>query len=74
MTDRKEERELAEAALAASGCRTHADFAAFLGGIGLRTVRGWMIGDRPLGALAKMVLRNVAAGWRPIGTDQLDPE
>lgn len=64
-SDYPETSELANRAYEASGCRTHEEFAAFLGGVGLRSVRRWLLGECPLGALPRMVLTNVAEGWKP---------
>lgn len=60
-----ETQALAQDAYKASGCKTYDEFSKLLGGIGRRTVARWMLGECPLGALPKMVLRNIAAGWRP---------
>ncbi len=58
---------LAQQAFAASGAATHPEFIAMFppGAIGLRTFRGWMLGEAPAMPLAQLVLREFAAGWRP---------
>lgn len=60
-----EAKVLAEKAYAASGCKSVEEFSRFLGGVGLRTVWRWMRGEGPLGPLPTLVLREVAAGWKP---------
>lgn len=57
---------LARDTFEATGCKTHAEFCALTGNaIPLRTFRRWLAGDGPADALARLVLRNLAAGWRP---------
>lgn len=62
-----ETKRLAEAAYSATGAKTHAEFVSTImqGAIGLRTFRYWLTGERPAEPLAQLVLREVAAGWRP---------
>lgn len=61
-----ETSRLARAAFDATGVKTHGEFIALFGGaIGIRSLRYWLKGERPAEPLAQLVLRNVAAGWRP---------
>jgi hypothetical protein len=60
-----EVRDLTRAAYNSSGCKSVDEFSRFLGGVGLRTVWRWMRGEGPLGPLPTLVMRNVAAGWKP---------
>lgn len=60
--------QLAQDAFARSGAKTHAEFCALFGGaIGLRSLRYWLSGDREPDPLARLVLREVKAGWLPNG-------
>jgi len=57
---------LAIAALSASGCKTHQEFCDLFGGaIGLRTLRSWLKGDQPAHPIARLMLGEFIAGWRP---------
>lgn len=62
-----ETSQLANAAFTVSGCKSHPQFVALFGegAIGLRTFRGWLKGEQPAAPLAKLVLREFIAGWRP---------
>jgi hypothetical protein len=60
-----EARDLTRAAYEASGCKSVDEFSRFLGGVGLRTVWRWMRGEGPLGPLPTLVMKEVAAGWKP---------
>jgi hypothetical protein len=58
--------ELAKAAYAESGCKSHPQFVAmFNGAISLRTFRAWLAGETPAAPLARLMLREFVAGWRP---------
>ena len=58
--------DLARAAYKASGCKTHPEFIAQFGGaISLRSFRAWLAGEVPAAPLAKLMLREFVAGWRP---------
>jgi hypothetical protein len=65
---------LANAAYKASGCKRYDDFIALFGegAIGRRSFCAWMKGERPAEPLARLVLREFIAGWRP--TLQMTPE
>ena len=57
---------LATAAFEASGCATHVEFVEMFGGaIGLRTLRSWLRREFPAAPMARLALREFAAGWRP---------
>lgn len=57
---------LARRTYEATDCKTHGDFIALLGGaVPIRTFRYWLAGERPADALAQLVLREIARGWRP---------
>ena len=58
-------KTLTRRAYEASGCKSVDEFSRFLGGVGLRTVWRWMRGEGPLGPLPTLVMREVAAGWKP---------
>ena len=61
-----ETERLAREAYRLSGCKSHPEFVALLGGsVGLRTFRGWLTGEQPATPLALFVLRQVIGGWRP---------
>jgi hypothetical protein len=61
-----ETAELATEAFAASGCQSHEEFVRQFGdAVGLRTFRYWLSGQRPALPLAKLMLREYIAGWRP---------
>ncbi len=55
---------LAKAAFEGSGVETHKKFAD-LYCCGLRSLRAWLAGEKPASAIAQMVLRQAAKGWRP---------
>lgn len=63
----EETAALAQAAFRASGCDTHEQFVALFGEdvIGLRSFRYWLSGDRAAAPIARLLLREFAAGWRP---------
>lgn len=66
MAKHAETERLAQAAYAASGCKTHPEFVALFGdAVGLRTLRGWLKGEQPAAPLAQLMLREFIAGWRP---------
>lgn len=54
---------LAKAAMDATGLKTEA-FADLIC-VGKRTLFSWLSGEKPASGIAQMVLREVAAGWRP---------
>lgn len=65
-TEHPETARLAQAAFDASGVKSHREFIAlFDGAIGMRTFRAWLKGEAPALPLARLVLREVAAGWLP---------
>lgn len=55
--------ELAKRALETSGL-THGEFAKLIH-VGTRTLSHWTAGTKPASPIAQMVLREVAAGWKP---------
>ena len=61
-----ETQRLAVAAFAASGAKTHAEFCALFGDhLPLRTFRRWLNGKGAADGMARLALREFAAGWRP---------
>lgn len=62
----QESADLARAAFEASGCKTHAEFVTQFGGaVSLRSFRAWLAGEVPAVPIAKLMLREYVAGWRP---------
>ncbi len=57
---------LAKRAYEASGCKTHEDFVKMFGdAISLRSFRAWLAGEVPAAPVARLMLREFVAGWRP---------
>lgn len=62
---------LAERAYEQSGCTTHRAFCDLFGdAVGLRTFRGWLNGEQPAAPVARLMLREFIAGWRPTCTSK----
>lgn len=58
--------DLASKAFTASGAKSHPEFVAIFGdAVGLRTFRGWLAGEQPAAPIARLMLREFVAGWRP---------
>lgn len=58
-------QKLARDAYDASGCKSHREFIALFGdAVGMRSFRGWLEG-LPAAPLARLMLREFIAGWRP---------
>lgn len=56
---------LAQRAYKTTGLKTHEEFADLIQ-VGIRSLRRWLAGEGPASPLAAMVLRNIAAGWKPL--------